>query len=294
MNILSLDIGGTSIKSALVKKGKLHMMMENSSDGCLGGTHVLRNVMNIIDSYKNFDAVGISTTGQVDYINGCILYENENIPGYAGTPFKKTICEKYNTDFYIENDVNAAALGEACYGAGKGINDFLCLTYGTGIGGAIVINHRIYSGMGGFAGEVGHIITHAEGKKCNCGNFGCYETYASATALISKAQQYNNSLTNGRLIFEEFHKGNAQVASIINEWIDEIIYGLISLIHIFNPSHIIIGGGIMTQNYILDKINEKLPSHTLGGFDNVKVIPAKLGNCAGIYGMASIASNIQY
>ena len=134
MKILTLDVGGTEIKSALLSNEKIENYNESPSNGKLGGPYVLQNIINIIDSYQNhYDAIGISTAGQVDSEQGIIIYANDNIPNYTGTKLKEIIQNKYHKPVFIENDVNAAAIGEGALGAGKNERDFLCLTYGTGI-----------------------------------------------------------------------------------------------------------------------------------------------------------------
>ena len=291
MNVLALDVGGTAIKSALIINGQIKKICECPSDGKLGGTYVIKNIMNVIESYDNYDVIGISTTGQVDSNRGYIIYANENVPNYTGTQISEILKLKYHKPVFVENDVNAAAIGEGHYGAGKTYKDFLCLTYGTGIGGAIVINNQIYKGTHGVAGEVGHMITHINGLVCSCGNHGCYEQYASTTALINKALYYDKNLVNGLLIFDELEKGNHEVKSIVDAWIDEIIYGLVNLVHIFNPSCIILGGGIMKQKYIIQSINKKIKDKLMDSFKNVKIIAAELSNNAGIFGMAAIVEN---
>ena len=291
MNVLALDVGGTAIKSALIINGQIKKMNECPSDGKLGGTYVIKNIMEVIDSYDNYDDIGISTTGQVDSNLGYIIYANENVPNYTGTHMSEILNLKYHKPVFVENDVNAAAIGEGRYGAGKMYKDFLCLTYGTGIGGAIVINNQIYKGTHGVAGEVGHMITHINGLVCSCGNHGCYEQYASTTALINKALYYNKNLVNGLLIFDAIEKGDHDVKNIVDAWIDEIIYGLVNLVHIFNPSCIILGGGIMKQKYIIQSINNKIKDNLMDSFKNVNIIEAELSNHAGVFGMAAIVEN---
>jgi glucokinase len=296
MNVLALDVGGTAIKSALISNGQIKMANQFPSEGKLGGPHIIHNIMKIIDSYEDYDVIGISTTGQVDSISGSIIYANDNVPNYTGTHLSKIINDKYHKPVFVENDVNAAAIGEGYFGAGKKEKDFLCLTYGTGIGGAIIMNKEIYKGSYGVAGEMGHMLTHINGRECTCGQHGCYEQYASTTALIREVMKYDNNLNNGKLIFSCLdnpsisENRNQVVKTIVDAWIDEIIYGLINLIHIFNPSCIILGGGIMVQPYIINAIHTRLPNKVMNSFKNVKIVTAELGNNAGVYGMASIAN----
>lgn len=289
MKILALDVGGTEIKSALLSDKKIEAASQIPSDGKLGGSYILQNIMKVIDSYEDYDVIGISTTGQVDSEKGIIIYANDNVPNYTGTNLKKLIQDKYQRPVFVENDVNAAAIGEGYLGAGKEEKDFLCLTYGTGIGGAIVINKEVYKGSSGVAGEMGHIITHTDGKLCACGQKGCYEQYASTTALIREAKNLDKNITNGRILFSRTLNKEDSVKIILDKWIDEIIYGLVNLIHIFNPSCVIMGGGIMVQPYIIEAINKKISDRLMSSFRNVKIISAQLGNQAGLYGMAAIA-----
>jgi len=290
LNILALDIGGTAIKVAMVEpNGKILNSNEYPSEGKRGGEHIMKKVCQIISSYDGYDRIGISTAGQVNPNTGTIVFANENIPNYTGMKVGKIISNKFKVPVTVENDVNSAALGEAYYGAGKYYKDFLCLTYGTGIGGSILINGEIYGGSQGVAGEFGHIITHPGGLDCGCGQKGCYEQYASTTALVRKCMEEDSSFNNGRIIFEEFHKGNKKIKIIIDNWVDEIVLGLTSLVHVFNPGCLILGGGILNQEYIVKEINNKLHNQIMQSFTNVKVKKAGLGNNAGLLGATYLA-----
>ena len=290
MKLLAIDVGGTAIKSAIIHKGEISQLNIIQSDGNLGREYLLRNIFKCISGYNDFRAIGISTTGLVDSDNG-IVTASKNVPNYAGTKLKEIMEEACHVPVYVENDVNAAAIGEAHYGVCKNQTNFLCLTYGTGIGGAIILNRKIYKGSAGFAGEVGHIITHSGGKECTCGNKGCYEQYASTTALVRMVNDIYPTLKDGKMIFENLNnKGSKELHPIINQWIQEIVYGLVSLTHIFNPSCIVLGGGIMNQQYILPRIKKLFYKQVMESYHNVSIKTAKMENNAGIYGMAAIAS----
>ncbi|NCB00110.1 MAG: ROK family protein, partial [Clostridia bacterium] len=156
MNHLVIDIGGTAIKSALyMPSGQLADVRETASDGREGAKALLSRLHDLIESYaaQGFGRIGVSTAGQVDCVAGRIIFANDNIPGYTGTPLAELLTRDWQVPVDVENDVNAAALGEAYFGSARGTPDFLCLTYGTGIGGAIVINGQIYRGLSGLAGE---------------------------------------------------------------------------------------------------------------------------------------------
>lgn len=251
---------------------------------------MLSNLFKCIDQYEDagYEYIGIDAAGQVDSTTGTIVGGTSYIPGYVGTELAKIVEEHYQKKVFVENDVNAAALGEGVYGAAKSMKNYLCLTYGTGVGGAIVINGELYKGAKGIAGEMGHFVVHSGGKKCSCGRKGCYEQYASTTALVLNCRKISNNYTNGRIIFEEFYKGNNEVKNVVDRWIDEIVLGLANLIHIFNPEGIVLGGGVMKQKYIIEEINERISEHIMPCFANLKIASAQLGNDAGMYGMLSV------
>lgn len=289
MKILALDIGGTHIKACYSDEyGKLSNHKVYNTESKRGGEYLVQQILDIIGEYKVFDAIGISTAGQVNSKEGYIVYANENIADYTGTRLKDIIEKEYNVEVKVENDVNTAALGEKYFGAGKEDGDFLCLTYGTGIGGAIVIDSKIYKGSDGIAAEFGHIITHPEGSKNASIRQMYYETHASTTALVQKALTISKEYTNGKIIFNEFTNGNPQIVNLIKEWVYEISLGLVTLIHIFNPPKIIIGGGIMEQELLVNMIEEQVKSMVIDSFKNVEICKASLGNKAGLLGAASL------
>ncbi len=143
-------------------------------------------------------------------------------------------------------------------------------------------------GQHAFAGEFGHTITHAFGRQCNCGLQGCYERYASTTALIQEALKVNPSFENGKVLFEYWHEGAPDAKQVITNWVDEIAIGLINLVHSFNPSTIIVGGGIMEQEVLIDMIKARVDAQMLPSFKEVEIIKASLGNQSGMLGGVSL------
>jgi predicted NBD/HSP70 family sugar kinase len=290
MHVAVVDIGGTAIKTGLFDGSTLTFTQEVPSRAKEGADPLMEQVVSLIRELPGmFERIGISTAGQVDSSNGIIRYANENIPGYTGFPLRDFIEQKFSVSVAIENDVNAAAIGEAKYGAGKDSADrtFLCLTYGTGIGGAIVLDGDIYHGSTFSAGEFGAIITHGGEHDSKDQWSGCYEKYASTTALIDRFRTIYPHLDNGKKIFSELE--NEIVKKEVDLWIDEIVIGLSSLTHIFNPSMIIIGGGIMKETYLCERIKAKLLYNIMPSFRNVKIRKSSLGNHAGLYGAGWLA-----
>lgn len=291
MKILAFDIGGTEIKYAFCDEN-FNLSEKNSvpTNAHEGGKRIIERIVEIIKDCGGADRIGISTAGQIDSEKGAVIYATDSIPGYTGTKIKEIIEAETGIPTAVENDVNSAAIGEAVFGAAKGCPNFICLTYGTGIGGAIFLDGKLFTGCSFSAGEFGHMITHANGRDCTCGGKGCYEAYASARALVNNVREKLGREMNGREIFAEFK--NPEIRTLIDEWIDEIVIGLKSLIYIFNPPLIVAGGGIMNEKYIIDEINNRLHAQLMGSFNEVKIVKALMGNDANKLGAAYLALKI--
>ena len=286
MRIVAVDIGGTAIKSGLWNGEAMEQLKETDTFASEGGAALMERVKKLIHSYQDFDAVGVSTAGEVDTRDGSIFYANSNIPGYTGMPVKRILEEEFRVPVIVENDVNAAALGELFAGAGEGCDSFLCLTYGTGVGGSIVIDGKVYPGATFSAGSFGGIVIHPEEKGGTDSLQGCYEQCASTTGLVKRVRQVCPELCNGRKIFAAMDR--PEIKEQIDAWIDDICTGLVTLCCVFNPSKIILGGGVMAQEYILKEVNRKVKTQLAPGLKIVELVPAQLGNQAGMMGVISL------
>ena len=286
MRTAVLDIGGTSIKSGIWDGSELTGLKETPTNASEGGAAVVQRALEILRGSGTFDAIGVSTAGQVNVLDGSIHYANQNIPGYTGTPLRRILEEEFHVPVAVENDVNAAALGELYFGAARNRKDFLCLTYGTGVGGAIVLDGRVWHGATWAGGSFGAILIHPEQKEPGRELSGCYELCASTTALVRAARAADASLTDGRKIFEAFDR--PEVRAVIDAWIDEIVYGLITLIHIFNPPAVVLGGGILAQPYIIQEVRRRTMEGIEPNFREVEIMRAELGNRAGLMGAAGL------
>lgn len=290
MKIVTVDIGGTAIKSGLWNGTELIAGEEWDTQASLGGIHLINRVKELIHTYSYFDAIGICTAGDVNTTDGSIYYANDNIPNYTGMPVKQLLENEFHVPVSVENDVNSAALGELWAGAGQGLSDFLCLTYGTGVGGCIIINSRVYSGSSYSAGNFGGIVIHPEIKSGTNSLDGCYEHCASTTALVSRVRAVDDTLDNGRKIFDVAYR--SEIKEQIDLWIDDICTGLVTLIYVFNPPRIILGGGVMAQNYVLSEVKRKVRLQLPPSLVNTDIATAKLGNTAGMIGAAKLAENL--
>ena len=289
-----LDVGGTSIKYGIISgEGKLFDEKETPTHAEEGGKALLGRIVALVREHCGaFEAIGVSTCGQVNRADGSILYATDNVPGYTGTQVGKTLREIFRCPVAVENDVNAAALGESRFGAAKGFDNFLCVTYGTGIGGAIVLGGQLYAGKNGSAGELGHMITHAGGKPCTCGGHGCYEAYASTGALSRRAEEILGGEWNGRSLFGALRSGNDRARGVVDDWCGEVAVGLASLVHTFEPEAIVLGGGIMREPYVLQTLQERVPQLVMASFRGVQLRNAALGNHAGLFGAYASVNKI--
>lgn len=289
MKVVGIDIGGTAVKYALLsEEGTLLSIGEFPTCAEKGVENLFNNICKVIDKYNCSDLLGIavSGTGQIDGSIGKVIGGNPIIPGWIGTNLVELLEIKYGVRAVLENDVNCAALGEKWLGAGKDEENFVCLTIGTGIGGGIILNNDIFRGDTCVAGEFGHIQIVKNGVQCMCGKKGCYERYASATALVKMVKDATGKELNGKEIFELEKAGDTKIKEIVDTWIDYFTDGLSTIIYIFNPSLVVIGGGVTKQgDYLLDRIHKSLDGKLGENYKkNLKIRFAQLGNNAGMLG----------
>ncbi|WP_410208691.1 ROK family protein [Fusobacterium sp.] len=289
MKVVGIDIGGTAVKHGLLsEEGTLLTAGEFPTHAEKGVENLFHNICKVIDGYMSSDILGIavSGTGQIDGSIGKVIGGNPIIPGWIGTNLVEMLEEKYGLRAVLENDVNCAALGEKWLGAGRNAHNFVCLTIGTGIGGGIVLNDDIFRGDTCVAGEFGHIQIVKNGVQCMCGKKGCFERYASATALVRMVKDATGQVLNGKEIFELEKQGDMKIKEIVDSWIDYFTDGLSTIIYIFNPSLVVIGGGVTKQgDYLLKRIEKSLARKIGENYRrNLEIKFAELGNNAGMLG----------
>ena len=288
MRIGALDFGGTAIKYGVWEAGQLTGLSERPSPTTCS-KDVVEALTDIIGSLGKLDAVGISTRGQVDE-HGAILYDNGPVEDYTGTPLKALLEERFGIPVWVENDVNAAAWGEARLGAGKGTGDFLCITYGTGIGGALVLNGQLYRGANWSAGEFGAMQLFSQKPAWEGFGGAYYENYASATALVSAAKSVDPAIADGKVLCARMK--DVPIAPLVDHWVEHVSLGLSTLIHIFNPGLIVLGGGILQNEELFRRIDACTRTQLMPGFEVVQLKQAQLGNRAGMIGAALLAEQM--
>ncbi len=297
MRIITFDVGGTAIKFGMVsgvdeQNFELLFSTEIPTTMYNDGENMVMNALDkkLEEFYGQYDAIGISTAGQIDFDKGEVHDGVGNIPNYNHSKIRETFENKYNIPVVVDNDVNCAGIGEAHYGAAVGYDDFLCLTYGTGLGGCIYQNGDVYRGSKFAAGEFGHMATHAGGRQCTCGRIGCYEAYAACRVFTEAVSERMGRKMTGREIFEPENLSNPIIVEELDKWENEIALGLRNLCYIFNPRLIVLGGGIMSEDLIIQHVREKVYAQLEQNYLHVKIEKAQLGNKAGMLGAAWLAN----
>lgn len=307
-----IDLGGTTIKAALVnEKGEILISRSIPTKAERPYQEIAADMADLVlDLIKDrglelgdVHSVGIGSPGAIDPVNGEIIFA-ANFADFHHVPMAALIRERIDLPVYLKNDANVAALGEAMFGAGEGSRNSILITLGTGLGGGIIINGKIFSGyyMGG--GELGHIVIKADGFQCTCGRKGCWEVYSAATALIrmgrERAQQhpecrlnrlYDGDLSklNAKDVFDAANGGDVFAIDAVEEYSHYLAIGIGNVINIFQPEYVIIGGGPSAQgDKLLDPVKRQLKREVFGGDTKTKVVIAKLGNSAGVIGAAML------
>lgn len=293
--IFCWDIGGTAVKFGLCdRQGTLYAKDEKSVSSDHYETplldKVLREARVFLGAFSDIsiEGIGISATGQIDTRTGTVIGTNGKIPGWEGSCLKQSAEEVFGVPAFAINDANAAVLGECFAGRAKGRKNVVMVTLGTGVGGGLVLDGRPYGGAKGIAGELGHFTLYADGPECTCGKRGCYENYASTTALIRKCREVTGNILTGREIFERAREGDTRLLQAIDGWISDIAHGLTGLVHIFNPEMVLIGGGVSAQEELLmAPLRDRVLHTVMPRFaEGLEIERAILGNDAGMIGAA--------
>lgn len=308
---IGVDLGGTNIsvgvvneKYEIIGRGKVKTNAPRAAELIFDDIKVA--VFAALDdaklTMKDIQSIGIGTPGSVNKSNGYIEFSN-NLE-FNQVPAKQMLEERLGNTVYLDNDANCAALGEALAGVGNGVKNFVAITLGTGVGSGVIVDGKIVNGVNGAGGEIGHTVINVDGEQCNCGRRGCWERYASATALISQTKAAmladkdskmwdvvdgDINKVNGRTSFDTWRMGDASAKAVVDRYIYYVAVGLINIVNALQPEIICIGGGISNEGdcLILPLINyiEK-ERYSIHSQIQSKIMKAQLGNDAGIIGSA--------
>jgi glucokinase len=292
---IGVDLGGTNLRAASVdKSGKMLDKISGSTDLASGRDAVISDMVQAIQKLKadagslRLAGVGIGVPGFILMEAGVIAGSN-NLPQFDGFPVRDEIERRLGTQVILENDANAAALGEKWIGAGTDVKDLVLLTLGTGIGGGIISGGKVMHGHVGMAGELGHITVVPNGYPCGCGNYGCLEKHASATAIVNMARMM--SLGDDVTSEDVFHMavaGNAKAKMIFHTMGSSLGIALATLINIFNfPLYLLSGGVLAAWEQFAPAMFDEVEKRSFT-YRNAKttITKATLGNEAGLYGAA--------
>lgn len=308
-----VDLGGTNIAvgiidddNKIIGRAKLKTNMPRPAE------EIMADIVKAVElaakdaglSMDEIKSIGVGTPGSVDKENDLIQYAN-NL-NFENVPAVKMINELVDIKVYLENDANCAALGEAVAGVGKGKSSFIAVTLGTGVGSGIVLDGKLLTGCNEAGGELGHTVINFDGEQCNCGRVGCWERYASATALVRQTKEMMNehkdsamwkicggSLDNvgGKTAFDAMRAGDKWGTQVVEKYIEYVSIGTVNIINIFQPEMICFGGGICNEGETLlapiRAFAENARYSRYAG-KQTEICKASLGNDAGIIGAALV------
>lgn len=296
---LGIDIGGTAAKIGIVTdRGEIKEMDSFSVSFDHYKTPIIETVVKNTDAFlerigmipSELSGIGVSATGQINVLEGMVAGSAGHIDNWLGTQVKQILEAHYHLPAAVANDANCAVIGEQWRGAAKDCGNVVMITIGTGVGGGIIVQDQLLLGAVGIAGELGHFTVKKDGLPCTCGNKGCYERYASTTALVRRVTEMlgnpSDIVIDGRYIFKQVSEGNEAIKEILEDWIEDIAVGLTGLIHIFNPETVIVGGGVSQQEELfIQPLKEKILNKVMPCFrENLRICAAELGNYAGLLG----------
>ena len=264
MYTIGVDIGGMTIKVGLVdEQGNIVVKdrVKTNTDPYVAIKDTVELINKLLEKYKvsitEITGIGIGCPGSVKDREGILVYTN-NLPWY-NVNFREELKKYFNLPVEVANDANAAALGEVKYGVAKGYSNAVMLTLGTGVGGGVIIDKKIFSGSDGFGTELGHTTLVYGGKLCTCGRRGCLESYASATALMEQAREEmkinkNSKMwdyvsgdimnVDGKIVFDCMQQGDESAKKVVDTYVNYVSEGIINMLNIFRPDIFIIGGGV--------------------------------------------------
>ena len=321
MYTIGVDLGGTNIaagvvneKMEIVAKGSVPTLPARGGDAIMADMAALclRLAAEAGITMKDVESVGIASPGTIMYEEG-MVERSDNLNFYRFPIRDKLAALLPGTTVYLENDANAAAWAEHMCGAARGTHNSVMITLGTGLGGGIVINDKIYAGFNGAAAELGHVTIKKGGRLCNCGRRGCFEAYCSATGLVQTTEEVMEECrrlkratlmteeaerfgkVSARVAFNAMKRGDAYGKAVVDAYKEQLAEGIIDLINIFQPEVLSIGGGVCNEgDYLvsadfLKKIDEEQFTRDADRKTVIRI--AKLGNDAGIIGAAMLGQN---
>lgn len=250
--LLGVDVGGTSMSAGLVTRdGRVLVSRSQPTHGPRGGD-ALERLLALVDDVmavarergERIAGVGAGLPGVVDAANGMVGSEAHHVPELAGVPVARLLAERASAPAFIDNDVNALALAEWLWGSGRGARSLVLLAIGTGVGGGIILDGRLYRGAGGFGGELGHVPVKLDGRPCICGARGCLKAYVAGGDLAAAASQRFGRSVDAATLFDLAATGDATAKAVLDEALEALAAGLTIIVNGLNPERLLLGGTI--------------------------------------------------
>lgn len=303
--VIAVDIGGTQVRVALFKDDRLQQRAALPTDVTGGPSGVMDQIDALIeqmvakDDRKTITGIGLSLAGPID-TESAVVTRIPTLPGWDGLPVAQALSERTGFPARVENDGIAATLGEWRYGAGRGVSNIVYLTVSTGIGGGAVVDGRLLHGRKGIAGHLGHMRMAQEGPTCPCGTVGCFEALASGSALTERAASTadksdhlagiaQSRAIDARDVFEGARADDSHCLDLVAEEARYLGQGITSVIHIFSPDRVVMGGGLSKAFDQLEPgIHEIISRDAMPPFRSVPVVKSALGDDSGLFGAASL------
>ena len=288
--VIGLDVGGTNIKGVLMNGGKTIAKIKVATKSRTDKKVLINQIFDCISNLKGkglkIEKIGIGIAGPVDFEKQAVL-NPPNLIALKGLKLGKMVQDKFRIKTIIEHDVNCFVLAEAIQGAGENYKSIFGITLGTGVGGGMVIDKKIYRGAHGSSGEIGHMTIEKNGRKCKCGNKGCLEPYICDAGIKQTAQQIFKKQIDSLRVFDDLAKKGDKRAiklyAIIGKYLG---IGLANVVDMINPEVIVVGGGIMRAGkFILEPAKKEMRKNILSqSAKKTKVFKSKLGKFAGAIG----------
>ena len=313
--VVGVDMGGTKILAAVIDaEGEIVQQAKRATKPKKGPDAVIKRITRCIQvaidgaelNPSQIRAIGIGSPGPLDPETGIIIFA-PNL-GWSNVPLKAKLEANLSIPTFVDNDVNAGTLGEYAFGAGQGVKSLVGIFVGTGIGGGIILNGKLYHGVNKTAGEVGHMIVEAKGPRCGCGNFGCLEAVASRTAItrdlqkaiLKKGKQSKLTELNGgnldlirsKAIARAVKHGDKPTIKVVQRAAKYLGISVASIVHFLNPEMVVLGGGVIEAmgDSLLDPIRHAAAEYALPTtMDGVQIVAATLGDNAGVIGASVLA-----
>ena len=294
---LGVDLGGTGLRAAIVDETGAVLAIEEAATDALGGpAAVIKQILALVATLRQkhprvaVEGLGVGAPGPLDPLAG-IAIAPPTLSGWKDVPLAALLAERLGLTVLIENDANAAALGEWRFGAGQGTQSLVFVTVSTGIGGGVIADGRLLHGYRGLAAEIGHMrIAETSEEPCFCGQFGCWEALASGTALGRRgARARGDAAITSRAVVAAARQGDSAALALLTQEAAYLGVGFVNLLHLYSPERIVMGGGLGAALDLMQAdIDAVIQARAMPAYRSVPVVAAGLGTRAGLVGAASL------